>query len=114
MIKTIVVTAPVEEPITVAAVKTHLRLLASETSEDGLIASYIKAARETLEQETGIHIAVKGVHYVFDPVPSGIIELSDLASVSAVELEKEGAWTPYAAFGTDLSYGEIKPTTDWP
>lgn len=45
------------EPLTTAEAKAHLRV--TDTSEDALIASYIVAAREWVEQYTG-HVLVEG------------------------------------------------------
>lgn len=47
MMEWALVTAPTIEPLTVAEAKTHARI--THTSEDGLIDSYIKAARQAAE-----------------------------------------------------------------
>ena len=49
--KSKVTTAPTIEPVTLAEVKDHLRITA--TNEDGLINTYIEAAREIAEDITG-------------------------------------------------------------
>ena len=49
-------TLPTAEPITLDDAKLHLRLDPSEFSEDALIAVYISAAREHVENELGLLI----------------------------------------------------------
>lgn len=46
------ITEPSAEPVTLAEVKQHLRL--SHDSEDALVSSLMKAAREEVEQATGL------------------------------------------------------------
>lgn len=48
------VTAPATEPVTVAELKAQLRL--NDTSEDDLLAGYIKAARGRFEFKTGLSV----------------------------------------------------------
>lgn len=45
-----------EEPLTLVRAKEHLRLDPDDTSEDGLLNTYIKAARRTAEHYTGLVI----------------------------------------------------------
>jgi len=49
----VLVTPPVEEPLTIEEAKLHLRIEEDVTDEDGLILALIKAARVHVENETG-------------------------------------------------------------
>lgn len=56
MRKSIVKTAPAAEPITLTEAKTHLRILAADTTYDTEVTEFIKAARQWVENRYGIAI----------------------------------------------------------
>jgi len=60
---------PASEPVTLAVVKTHLRL--SHDSEDELIDGLIRAAREDVERTTGVAMIDQNWRLVRDHWPRG-------------------------------------------
>lgn len=62
-----VVTAPTEEPLTLAEVKSHLRV--DFTDEDTLISGYITAARETVEEECSRALVTQTLELGLDDFP---------------------------------------------
>jgi uncharacterized phiE125 gp8 family phage protein len=65
---------PAAEPVTLADCKAHLRLAHDE--EDGLIAGLIRAARETVEQETGVALIDQDWRLTLDAWPqSGLVAI---------------------------------------
>ena len=60
---------PAAEPVTVAEVKSHLRL--QHASEDDLIAGLIRAAREEVERATGMALIDQTWRLVLDRWPRG-------------------------------------------
>lgn len=81
------VTAPAEEPITLAEAKTHLRVDASD--EDALITSLIVAARRAAEQRTGRALVTQTWEASCDEFPGsgeGIpLQLAPVQSVTSVK-----------------------------
>ncbi len=76
-------TPPMAEPLTLAEVKTHLRLEGSE--EDALLALLISTAREHLERETGLCLIAQGWRLYLDRWPAdGVIRIGK-SPVQAVE-----------------------------
>lgn len=63
----VVYTEPTQEPITVAEVKTHLRI--DHSTDDGLLRVLIKAARESLEIELGQTLCETTLQYKLDDFP---------------------------------------------
>ena len=65
-----VVVAPTVEPVTLAEVRTHLRIDPSDTSEDALISAQISAARDWAEQYTGRTLAAATLEVASDAFPA--------------------------------------------
>lgn len=88
-----------EEPVTVAAVKAHLRV--THAADDGMLASLITSAREFVEQVTGRALAAAGYRY------SGKLKLLPLwpATIDSIAgLESDNTtWTTLAE-GDDFTY----------
>jgi uncharacterized phiE125 gp8 family phage protein len=61
------ISPPAAEPVTLADVKQHLRV--THSSEDALISGLIKAAREELEQATGLALISQGWRLYLDCWP---------------------------------------------
>jgi uncharacterized phiE125 gp8 family phage protein len=81
----VVVTEPSEEPITVAEAKSHMRV--DVTTEDTLIAAYISAARQVVEQRTWRTLVTTTLDYYLQGWPSGdtiVLPRPPLASVTSV------------------------------
>lgn len=102
MISPQVVTEPTVEPITVAEVKTHLRI--THSTEDTLLGTFITSARSQFESLTGRTIHQTTLRIAFDRFPGGsdyYIELpraSPLISVtSVVYLDKDGVSNTWGA-----------------
>jgi uncharacterized phiE125 gp8 family phage protein len=62
----VLVTPPVEEPLTVDEVKLHLRIEEDVEDEDGLVDALIKAARVHVENETGRALLTQTWRYTLD------------------------------------------------
>jgi uncharacterized phiE125 gp8 family phage protein len=75
------ITPPVGEPVTLAEMKLHMRV--THTSEDGLIGNLIKAAREEVEQATGLALISQGWRLYLDCWPeSGVVLLQRAPVIS--------------------------------
>ena len=61
------ISPPAVEPVTLADMKAHLRV--THDSEDAMIASLIKAAREELEQAAGLALISQGWRLYLDCWP---------------------------------------------
>jgi len=117
-------TAVVNEPVSLAEVKLHLRL-ASDDTEDSLLESMITAAREAAEQYTGRALATQTIALYLDDWPAGdYIELRKppVQSVTSVKYKNSAGTETTMTVTTDyivdtdsqtprivLPYGE-----DWP
>ena len=79
------IAGPATEPLTLAEAKAHLRV--SHTAEDDLITSFITAAREAAEHETGRSLITQTWEQVLDTFPPCEIELGwpDVLSVLSVK-----------------------------
>lgn len=86
------ITAPTAEPVTVAELKSHLRI--THTADDAYIAALISAARDYVEQQTGRATAEQEREFTADAFPaSGILRLglSPLLAIDSVKyLDKDG------------------------
>lgn len=119
----ILVTGPVEEPITLAEAKTHLRVTHSD--DDAYITELIVAARLMAEHETGRKLIEQTWDVYFDAFPVAEIaippELSPLRAVLAItyldiaQVEQTVSITDYSA-DTYPARGWIIPDTgfSWP
>ncbi len=63
------ITPPAVEPLTVSEAKSFLRV--GHAAADGLIASLIQAAREQVEQDTGLALITQTWRYALDAFPWG-------------------------------------------
>lgn len=84
----VLVTAPVEEPVTVPEAKEHLRL---ETSaDDNLVLARLTAARQTIERRLGEFLVTQTWDVYLDEFPAdGVIRLpvGPVASITHVKYE---------------------------
>jgi uncharacterized phiE125 gp8 family phage protein len=79
------ISPPAAEPVTLADMKLHLRV--THSSDDALISSLIKAAREELEQATGLALISQGWRLYLDCWPATqvvLIHKAPVMSLSAV------------------------------
>jgi uncharacterized phiE125 gp8 family phage protein len=76
------ISPPAAEPVTLADMKLHLRV--SHDSEDAQISGLIKAAREELEQATGLALISQGWRLYLDCWPGTQIVLVHKAPVIAL------------------------------
>ena len=77
------ITAPTEEPVTLAEAKAHLRIAA--TDEDALIGSLIMAAREYAEARTHLKLVSQTWRHTRDDLPSAIqLPYPPLMSIESV------------------------------
>ena len=115
------VTAPGEEPVTLAEAKSHLRVL--HASEDALITTYAKAARLHVELTLGRALVTQTWDFWLPKFPdSGVIELPKppLQSVTWVKYREDGIeQTLDAAAYTVVAPGligflEEAPEATWP
>jgi uncharacterized phiE125 gp8 family phage protein len=67
--RTVSVTAPTVEPVTLVEAKAHLRR--TDSAEDVLITGLIQAAREKVEEDTGRALITQTLDVYFDGVPCG-------------------------------------------
>lgn len=83
----LITTPPVSEPVTLAEVKSRLRL--ASTADDAMLTSHITAAREFAEKISNRSLAAKSYAYILDrfPAPGQPIRvpMPPLVSVTAVK-----------------------------
>lgn len=88
----VLVTPPTTEPLSIAEVKQRARI--STSAEDGLIRTYIKAARDQVEQDTGLALLTQTRDVYLDSVPAGITPFAlpwpPLQSVTSVKYTDTG------------------------
>lgn len=115
------ITAPLAEPLTLAEVKQHLRV--DHTEEDGLIAIYIRAAREHAERFLGRALVSQTWDLYLDafPVNEIRIPLPPLRSVESIRYddtagEEQTVSTLEYYVDTANEPGWVVPdsTTTWP
>lgn len=86
---------PALEPVTLAEVRQFLRL--ADNSEDGLLDGLVKAARETLEAQTGLALINQTFRLYIDQWPScGLVKLGKYPVQSIVSV------TAYREDGTPV------------
>lgn len=88
-------TPPAAEPVTLAEVKAHLRLDASD--EDTLLAGLMRAAREHLEGQTGLALIARTFRLYLDDWPDANVIQIGRGPVQTVE-----SVTVYDAAGTPV------------
>lgn len=89
----VLVKPPTVEPVTLAELKSHLRL--DSTDEDTLLTSLVSIARQAVEQASGQRLLAQDWRLVLDCWPSGGIVRLPLAPMRAV--------TAIRVFGADGS-----------
>ncbi len=105
---------PVAEPLTLAEVRAHLRL--DTDDEDELLLSLITVAREHLEQETGLVLAVRNFRLCLDAWPDdGILTIArgpvrQVTDVTVYDGEGEATAVPLDGHLLD---GEARPARLW-
>lgn len=88
----VTVTAPAEEPITLAEAKLNLRV--DQTAEDSLITALIKTARQAAEHRSNTALITQTLDYYLDRFPCWEIELPQgpLQSISSITyVDTDGA-----------------------
>lgn len=88
------ITAPTEEPVTLAEAKAQCRVDADITADDALITALIVAAREQAERATGRAFVTQIWRQTLDAFPAWKLELQrpPLLSVSSIEyIDADGA-----------------------
>ena len=84
----VVVTPPGAEPIALAEAKLQIRVETSQTAEDGLIRSYIRAARNQVESLANRALVTQTLDLVLDDFPAGSIPIplprSPLQSITSI------------------------------
>lgn len=98
--------APTVEPVTMAEVKAHMRL--DHASEDELLASLIRAAREEVERATGLALIDQDWRLVLDEWPAnGTVSIAlhpvkTITSVTAYGSEGEASLIDPATYHADM------------
>lgn len=101
------------EPVSSAEAKLFCKI--DGTGDDTLFNMFIKGARETLEQITGVSLATKTIYTEWDKVPrNGIIELphGPISSISAVTLKYEDSTEADVTLTVNDDYYTIKSPWD--
>jgi uncharacterized phiE125 gp8 family phage protein len=112
------VTAPEDEPITLAEAKAFLRVDASE--DDAIISGFIAAARRKVEVETGHQLCEAGFEMYLDGFPSGVVRIPKppMMTVDKISYLSSGAWVELAeaAYDVDVTAfpARVMPLTLWP
>ena len=76
MARSIVVTGPASEPLTIAEGKLRAGLdWADGDARDNLMTTWIKAAREKVEHDTGLALLEQTRDVVFDAMPGDVVAL---------------------------------------
>ena len=102
-----VLTPPTAEPLSLAEARAHMRV--DHFDEDGVIAGLILAARQHIEQETGLALCTQTLRGTLDAFPAGkamALPAHPVQSVTAVRYHNEAGtlieWSA-AEWETDLS-----------
>ena len=113
------VTAPAVEPVSLATAKLHLRIDDDFTLEDGLIQSYISAARDQAEQycnrswaQATFFTTVKRFPQLNRPI---LLPDPGTTSVDAITyVDGNEATQTFTDFTYDADRQELRPDNDWP
>lgn len=118
LIKTVRLSVPALEPVTLAEAKAQLRI--DGTEEDLLIASLISAARERVENYTNRFYTECQVALIFDkfsilsePISLGIPDLLSVDEIKYIFDNVETIVSP-ADYVFDNIRQEIRPVNEWP
>src|SRR3546814_4701573 len=97
------------EPVTLALAKAHCRIDPSDTDHDEVLATYIQAAREWVEDFTGLVLVSRPFTKAVEAFGS-YVQL-DRRPVTAVEsiayLDTDGAEQPFTDFTINLATGRV-------
>jgi len=106
-VKLSVLTPPTAEPLSLAEARAHMRV--DHFDEDGVIAGLILAARQHIEQETGLALCTQTLRGTLDAFPAGkpmALPAHPVQSVTAVRYFNEAGslieW-PAGEWETDLT-----------
>src|SRR3546814_635203 len=103
------------EPVTLALAKAHCRIDPSDTDHDEVLATYIQAAREWVEDFTGLVLVSRPFTKAVEAFGS-YVQL-DRRPVTAVEsiayLDTDGAEQPFTDFTINLATGRVY-ASQWP
>jgi len=110
---------PESEPVTLAEAKLHLRVEPALTLEDGLIQTYLTAAREGIEQYTERTWAPRPLEARYGPVPGPWplpVPAGPVQDVTAVEsIATDGTVAALTGWRFDPVAVVVWPSTDgWP
>lgn len=116
-IRTIRLTAPATEPVTLATAKTHLRVEHDE--EDDLITALIPAARDKVEQYCNRFFASATAALLFDSLPAGsnplTVPVPNVVSVDSVSyLDGDNATQVISGTTFNAEYQYLWPSDVWP
>src|SRR6266540_3870411 len=81
--KSILISPPLAEPVSLAEAKAHLRI--DGASEEALITRLISAARRHVEAATGLALIAQGWSHFLDYWPAGPVVELPIAPVMAIE-----------------------------
>lgn len=82
-----IITPPASEPISLDEARTQCRIAADDTSEDTLLALYVKAAREAAEHELGRALVSQTWEQTLDAFPAGEIQLGKPRALSITSVQ---------------------------
>lgn len=106
----ILAVAATSEPVTLAELKTHLRI--DQTSEDSLLENLITTAREYLEKRTGLALLTQEWRLILDEWPhNGIISINKtpVQSITQIEIYDEDGIAELADLSSTLLDGHSQP-----
>lgn len=120
-IRTVRLTSPTTEPITLAGAKRQLRIESTDNNDDTLLNELIKVARAKAENYCNRLFADATAALLFEDFPSGenplIIPLPNIVSVDAVKYRDEDGAEQTLTVGTyDADLQKLWPAagTSWP
>lgn len=125
-IKTVVITPPATEPVTLVEQKLHMRVDVTVIIDDALITSLIKAARLHLEAITGRSFVTRTLDLFLDAFPDNDcpIRLSDVPVIAVTQFEYtlDGAGSPTTFPTSDFLLDEknepalihLRTSKSWP